>query len=176
MSIRTLLSGSTRVIACIVAAVDELAKAAVRLTLAPCAHPPLSACQRISLGHFLGVMRADNAGSALGFFQGLGLWTVMGAAAVALVWCFPRWGRGSRVLAVATGLLAGGAVGNLLDRVVYGRVTDFIDVRVGQGTSGFVLNPADVALAVGAILATVALYRALFRTPGLDPARWTPEH
>jgi lipoprotein signal peptidase len=103
--------------------------------------------------------------------QGLGLWTVLGAAALGLVWLFPRWGRGSRLLALATGLLAGGIVGNLLDgSSTAGSSTSSISGGVDPGP---VLNPADVALGVGAILATVALYRAVFRT-SLAPASAGP--
>lgn len=49
---------------------------------------------------------------------------------------------------LATGFLVGGAVGNAIDRIWFGRVTDFLEFRSGHG----VMNVADIALNVGVIL------------------------
>lgn len=51
----------------------------------------------------------------------------------------------------ALGLIAGGAVGNVLDRVRHGAVTDFLDFHVG-GWHWYTFNMADVAITVGAAL------------------------
>lgn len=56
------------------------------------------------------------------------------------------------VFQLALGLDLGGALGNLIDRVVQGRVTDFLDVRIWP-----VFNVADSALVVGAIVLAAAL-------------------
>ena len=53
----------------------------------------------------------------------------------------------SRIYVVAFSLILGGAVGNLIDRVVYGHVIDFIDFRVWP-----VFNIADSAITIGAIM------------------------
>ena len=55
-------------------------------------------------------------------------------------------------LMVALGLVAGGAVGNLLDRVVYGRVRDFIDLHWGEGLHWHTFNMADAAICAGVAL------------------------
>jgi signal peptidase II len=72
---------------------------------------------------------------------------------------------------LGTGLLLGGAVGNLWDRVWLGAVTDFISVTWTRD-GGISFNVADVALVAGAVVATLALYRALFaasRSPAAAP-------
>jgi lipoprotein signal peptidase len=66
---------------------------------------------------------------------------------------------GRRSLAVALGLVLGGALGNLTDRAVNGaglsgRVTDFIDLRVWP-----VFNVADMAVVAGALLLALSTFR-----------------
>jgi signal peptidase II len=56
---------------------------------------------------------------------------------------------------VSLGLIAGGAAGNLLDRIKLGQVVDFIDFRIWP-----VFNLADSAIVVGAILLGIALFRS----------------
>jgi signal peptidase II len=65
--------------------------------------------------------------------------------AALIVWTL----RTHRVLvAVATGLIIGGALGNLADRYVYGAVFDFLVVRIGDARL-FVCNLADIAITLG---------------------------
>lgn len=63
------------------------------------------------------------------------------------------WARKVRrpLLATALGLVIGGAIGNLIDRVRFGAVADFIDVS-GLGFFPWVFNVADSAITVGVIL------------------------
>lgn len=61
----------------------------------------------------------------------------------------------SRVLAYSLGLLLGGAIGNLIDRLAFGYVTDFLDFGVvyhGQHYSWPTFNVADIGITVGIIL------------------------
>jgi signal peptidase II len=72
----------------------------------------------------------------------------VGAACIVaalLVWAFRA--RRARV-AVAIGLIIGGALGNLVDRYLYGAVFDFLVVRLGEITL-FVCNFADIAITLG---------------------------
>jgi signal peptidase II len=73
---------------------------------------------------------------------------------------YSRAARAGRVAVVGLALVAGGAIGNLLDRLTSPRgVVDFLDV--GIGTSRFyVFNLADVGVCVGAALLAFALWRA----------------
>ena len=60
------------------------------------------------------------------------------------------WGLTSVSLAIGIGLVIGGALGNLIDRVVYGRVADFFHFY-GFGYDWYVFNIADIAITLGAI-------------------------
>ena len=73
---------------------------------------------------------------------------------VAIVWFEARQGR-SLLTTVALGLLLGGAIGNLLDRLRYGSVVDFIDMGIGT-LRFFTYNVADAAI-TGAILLFILL-------------------
>ena len=75
-----------------------------------------------------------------------------------LVWWLRR--QSHRLAVVAIGLVIGGAVGNAIDRIVYGAVADFFDVHVA-GWSWPAFNVADSAITVGVLL----LLLDAFRTP-----------
>ncbi len=99
-----------------------------------------------------------NNGAAFGVLAGQpALWRqvfFVGAVCVALVfiWIAQRsFGRRSQVYAVALALIAGGAVGNLIDRLRFGFVIDFLDVFIGQ-YHWPAFNVADSAITVGVTL------------------------
>jgi signal peptidase II len=72
---------------------------------------------------------------SLGAVTGLGIWL---------------WRLTSVSLGVGIGLIIGGALGNVTDRVVYGRVADFFHFH-GFGYDWYVFNVADIAITLGAI-------------------------
>jgi signal peptidase II len=89
-------------------------------------------------------------------------WVLIGVAVamlIALAWWYRPAARTGRVAIVGLALVAGGAVGNLLDRVISNRgVVDFLDLGVGA-TRFFVCNLADAGISVGAALLLYALWR-----------------
>jgi len=108
---------------------------------------------------------AENPGGAFSLFRGLpaGRFLLTGIGAViliALAGVVRRSARDGRAATcVALGLVAGGAVGNLYDRVVYGRVTDFVHWHV-HAHDWPVFNVADAALLAGALLLVATWRRA----------------
>jgi len=74
---------------------------------------------------------------ALGISAGVAIWAI-------------RQGRG-RLTPVAAGLLIGGALGNALDRLIYGAVADFLNMSCCGIENPFVFNVADVTIFLGAI-------------------------
>ena len=98
---------------------------------------------------FLRIVHGTNTGSAFGLFAGftnlLILASILGIAAV--LYYFYRQGNNAIALRISLGLIVGGALGNLFDRVVFGKVVDFI--RVGWWPS---FNIADSAISVGMFL------------------------
>lgn len=91
-----------------------------------------------------------NRGVSFGLFNGGGetlLFAVVAAAIVAaLVWWLSR--AGTRGLQLAIGLVIGGAVGNIVDRLARGAVVDFLDFHVGT-LHWFAFNVADTAICLG---------------------------
>jgi len=65
---------------------------------------------------------------------------------------------GGVLLTVALSLITGGAAGNLIDRVRFGEVVDFLDVYIGS-YHWPAFNVADSAISVGAVLLIVELFR-----------------
>ena len=105
---------------------------------------------------FFDIVRAHNRGAAFSFlndasgwqrwfFIGLGL-----AAAVFIVWMLKKHG-GQRLFGWALALILGGAVGNVIDRMLHGYVVDFLQVHWG-GAYFPSFNVADSAITVGAVL------------------------
>ncbi len=98
---------------------------------------------------------SENPGSAFGLFRGLPgaryLLFAVGIAALFIVANILRRAKPDAMrLAMELGLLAGGALGNVIDRVLYGRVTDFVVWRYGMHEWP-TFNIADAALVVGVI-------------------------
>ncbi|WP_291327601.1 signal peptidase II [Desulfovibrio sp. UCD-KL4C] len=56
------------------------------------------------------------------------------------------------------GFILGGAVGNLIDRIIYGEVTDFLDIYMGTHHWP-AFNVADIAICIGAVAMIISVYR-----------------
>jgi signal peptidase II len=98
-----------------------------------------------------------NRGVTFGLLNGFGQWgtAALVVIALAVVVALALWLRkaSSALMAVSIGAIAGGAVGNVLDRLRYGAVVDFIHAHIGAW-SWYVFNVADAAIVcgVGALL------------------------
>jgi signal peptidase II len=106
------------------------------------------------IGGFFNLVHVQNSGVAFGLFAEQGearswILAVLGLVALCAVamyfWITPR---GDLLLLTALALVAGGAVGNLIDRIAAGGVTDFLDVYVGS-YHWPAFNVADSAITVG---------------------------
>jgi signal peptidase II len=123
------------------------------------------------LGDFVRFSFVRNTGVAFGLFSGGGLrlsWVSL-VALVAVLWLAFRPTSRRWPHAVSLGLILGGAVGNLFDRLRYGSVIDFIDVGVG-GLRWWVFNLADAAITVGVLLWAAEILLARPRLPAEAPA------
>ncbi len=108
-----------------------------------------------------------NTGAAFSFLADHGGWqrwffalVAVVVSAVLLVWLkrLPR--RGQSWLALGLALVLGGALGNLLDRMVYGHVVDFILVHWQHRWYFPAFNIADCAISVGALLLAVDMFKS----------------
>lgn len=115
--------------------------------------------------NLLNLTHVRNTGVAFGLFaaygDATGTWvlTLAGLAALGLVGYFFTTVAGSdRLLLVALSLVLGGAVGNLVDRVMSGGVTDFIDFYFGT-YHWHTFNVADSAITIGIVLMLPSTFR-----------------
>jgi signal peptidase II len=111
---------------------------------------------------FFNLVLVWNRGVSFGMFNAESAWgpVILAGLALVICVCLVIWLRRveSRFLAVAIGLVLGGAIGNVIDRARFGAVVDFLDFHAfGQHWPAF--NVADSAITVGVAL---LLYDSLF--------------
>jgi signal peptidase II len=105
---------------------------------------------------FFNIVRVHNVGAAFSFLAGASgwqRWFFVGLGAVAalfIVWML-RSHAGQRLFSCALALILGGALGNVIDRLLHGYVVDFIQVHY-QRSYFPSFNVADSAITVGAVL------------------------
>jgi len=111
---------------------------------------------------FFNLTFITNTGAAFGIFARSGgflrKWLLGGvavAALVALVFAWRHLKDNHRLYPLAIGLIGGGAVGNLIDRVRFGAVVDFLDFYIGR-YHWPAFNVADSAITVGVALFILA--------------------
>lgn len=112
-----------------------------------------------------------NRGITFGLLSSDSAWGAAVLAAVALavavglaIWL---WRAENLAVALALGAVAGGAVGNVIDRIAYGAVVDFVHVHA-FGWSWYVFNVADAAIVCGVCVLLIDSLLAGRRTPRLD--------
>ncbi len=121
--------------------VDQLSKWAVASNLLPMQSV-------VVLPKVMWFTYVHNRGAAFSILQGQTVFLVVAGIVVVLALiAYNHWAKPVPILQVFIGIMAGGAVGNLLDRCLFGHVIDFIDFRVWP-----VFNIADVAISVGGAL------------------------
>jgi signal peptidase II len=123
----------------------------------------------------LNLIYVRNTGVAFGLFAARGsLVRTLALSALGLVALgvialyFRRTPREQRLLLTSLGLILGGAVGNLLDRVASGAVTDFIDFYVGNW-HWHTFNIADSAISIGIALMALEILLPARRPSGAQP-------
>ena len=108
----------------------------------------------IKVGLNLNLVPVWNSGMSFGILSEGGLWVRVGLTALAFlvsgwfVWALPQLDRRQRL---AGAIITGGAIGNAIDRLRFGRVVDFIDFHIGAWHWP-AFNVADTAITIGAVL------------------------
>lgn len=105
---------------------------------------------------YLNFRMAWNRGVNFGLFSEGTDWTRWILIAVALlislwVWIWIAREPHSRMVHISAGLLIGGALGNVVDRLVYGAVADFLNMSLPGWTNPYSFNVADVTIFLGAV-------------------------
>lgn len=116
----------------------------------------VSLYEKIPLNSFINLTHQRNTGAAFSFLADAGGWQrwffvalATGVSAAIVVWLWRIRNEGQAVLAAGLALVLGGAVGNLIDRITLGYVTDFIQVWFGNWPFPS-FNIADAGISVGA--------------------------
>jgi signal peptidase II len=142
--------GTWLIVSLAVVAADQFTK--LQVTAA------LTIYQRIPVLPFLDLVRLHNTGAAFSFLadaSGWQNWLFTGVAALVsagVFWWLTRLpAKGKTLLALGLALLLGGAIGNLIDRVIYGYVVDFILLYYGEWAYP-AFNVADSAITCGVAL------------------------
>jgi signal peptidase II len=137
------------IIAICTVALDQLTKMAVAGSI------PLGAGRPV-IGDFFRLRHIRNSGAVFGIMRGAGqyftVFSVLAAGVLVLVIYFSR--GASRMVRISLGLVLGGAIGNLIDRLRFGEVVDFMDLGFG-GSRWPCFNIADAAITVGVVLLIV---------------------
>ena len=130
-------------------ALDQITK---RMILAAFEAEPL---RRIEVTPFFDLVLIWNRGISYGLFQAgssAQVWFLVAVkAAITLALVVWLWRNRDGLVAVALGLLIGGAIGNTIDRVAYGAVVDFVSLHAA-GFYWYVFNIADVWVVAGVAL------------------------
>ena len=128
---------------------------------------------RVPINGFINLTHQKNEGAAFSFLANAGGWQrwffvvlATTVSAVIAVWIWRIRKQGQAILSCGLAFVLGGAIGNLIDRVLLGHVTDFIQVWFGNWAFPS-FNVADAGISVGAALLIID---ALFFS-GRDTAR-----
>ena len=106
--------------------------------------------------NILNLTYITNTGSAFGLLKNLNLFFIIFSIIVIIVifYVIKNVKENEKFLQFAFGLLLGGTAGNLIDRLIFGKVTDFIDFRIWP-----VFNVADSAVTVSVIIFIILLWK-----------------
>jgi signal peptidase II len=138
----------TALLAAVVITLDQLTKWMILEVV-------MQPVQTFEITGFFNIVLAFNRGVSFGLFGTDTIWMpyVLSAVAVAIVIGLLIWLRGQKngINAVAVGLVVGGAVGNVIDRIRFGVVVDFLDFHLA-GWHWPAFNVADSAIFLGVAL------------------------
>lgn len=142
------------IVALVIVSADRLSKNWVLNNLALYeSYKPIPA-----LGDYLAFTHTTNTGAAFGLLRDRSsLFIIIALVVIVAILAYSRHLSASRFLVrLSLGLQLGGAIGNLIDRIQHGPVTDFIDLGIGRHRF-FVFNVADSAITVGVIFLAILM-------------------
>jgi signal peptidase II len=149
-------------LAALIIVADQLTKAWLVSFLAP--------GQAVAvLGDWVRLVHSQNSGGLFGLLRGQALpFGLVSLVVVGLIVLYHAKAVPNRYVSITLGLLLGGAVGNLIDRIRIGYVVDFVDAGIGD-LRWYTFNVADAAISFAILLLLAAsLWPALARRAGVD--------
>ena len=150
----------------VVVALDQVTKAWILRALGPQEGTSVPV-----LGSWLSLTFIKNNGVAFGMFQGIPYFFTLTSIVIsigALIFYRYQLPNNRPWIQLSIGMIVGGAIGNIIDRLRYGYVVDFVHVSWFPG----IFNLADSAISVGVVM--LAGYLLLMGETGASPARKRP--
>lgn len=142
-------------VACAVVLIDQVSKHLVVITVPQGTRIDV-------LGDVLRISHIRNSGAIFGVMRSSGgyftVFSLVAAIVLVVVLLLSRKARG--LVRVGLGLVLGGAIGNLIDRLRIGAVVDFIDIGAGDVVRWPSFNVADLAITVGVIFIVICSLRS----------------
>lgn len=145
-------------LALVVVVIDQLAKYYIQSKMVPGMSIPV-------IDGIFHITYVLNPGAAFGILEHQTAFFLVVAVIliIAIAYYYPRIPHGYRLLRLGIGLQAGGAAGNVIDRIKTGYVVDFLDFRVWP-----VFNIADMAIVTGVVL---IVYNTLYLSGRKDESK-----
>lgn len=155
-------------IASVIILLDQLTKLVVRTNL-----PPSGVWAPWDwLLPYARIVNWQNTGAAFGMLQGRNLlFSILAViVSIAILYYYPQVPKEDWLIRLALAMQLGGAVGNLIDRIQFGAVTDFVSV------GGFaVFNVADACISIGTVLLILGIYLREQRLERTKQATLSPD-
>lgn len=152
------------VIGLVVAYLDQITKLWAVDKVEAVMHKTMGVHQAIKVTDFFNLVRVQNTGVSFGMFSGanngnaLLLVATMIITSIVVIW---MWKNSSKYIMWALAFVFGGAIGNIIDRIQYGAVSDFLDFHL-MGYHWPSFNLADAMITIGVIM--IALDEFFFHT------------
>jgi signal peptidase II len=158
-------------LAAAVVLVDQAAKVLVTSSLAPGESVDV-------VGDTVRIVFGQNSGALFGLFKDNAvMFGLVSIVVIGLIVTYHARAAGTLYLTVTLGLLLGGAIGNMIDRLRLGYVVDFVDVGLG-GLRFYTFNVADSAISLSILLLFIAAIRPSLvegaRPPAPGPSTTEP--
>ena len=144
-------------VAALIFAADQISKWVVISVIGLPRHPSLTGGPpSIEILPIFNLTWVENRGVSMGYLPAdtdTARWLLVAlTAAIAAGVLFWIWRERSRGDSIALSLILGGALGNIVDRVRYGYVADFLDLHFGEWRPFLIFNVADAAITIGVLL------------------------
>jgi signal peptidase II len=131
---------------------DQVTKAIVTSSLRPGESKPI-------LGDLLRIVFSQNSGALFGLFKdNAAMFGIVSLGVIALIVLYHGRSGNSPYMTITLGLLLGGAIGNMIDRLRLGYVVDFVDGGIGS-VRWYTFNVADAAISLSILLLFAAALR-----------------
>lgn len=120
------------------------------------------------IGDLVRLVHAQNNGGLFGLLRGQALpFGLVSLLVVGLIVAYHARAGRNRYLSITLGLLLGGALGNLVDRLRLGYVVDFVDAGLGD-LRWYTFNVADAAISFAILLLLASIWPAVARRAGVE--------